>query len=101
MLPGFHTSATSLNANELDFGSICEGIENTNGVAATADTGQDRIGESAFLFNDLLAGFTSDNRLEIAYNTWIGVWSCRCSKKIESCLDICDPVTNGFIDGIF
>ena len=47
-------------------------MEDSYGVGAAADAGDDGVGESLFAFEDLMAGLAADDGLEVADH--LGIW---------------------------
>ena len=48
-------------------------IKRAYGIASAADTGDNRIGQPAFLFHQLLLDFSANDLLEISYNRGEGM----------------------------
>src|SRR5436305_2700769 len=100
MLAWLHAGATRLNADQLDFRDIGEGMEDANGVTATANAGEDHIWQASLLLHNLFACLTTDHGLVVTHDTRIGIGSSRSTKHVECRLHIRHPVTDGLVNGI-
>jgi len=65
--------ARCFDADHFDILVVKEGVEQADGVGAAAYRRHQHIGQAAFGFEDLLARFLADHRLEIAHQFRIGV----------------------------
>src|SRR5438105_10992625 len=100
MLTGFKAGTTGLDTNQLHTGCTGEGVEHADGVAATADAGDNDVGQPPFLPENLFMRFCADDRLKIAHDTRVGMRPDGRSDQVEGCLHVGDPVADGLIDGI-
>src|SRR5579862_6369018 len=95
------TGTTGFDTDQSYVGCVCEGIKYTDGIASTADTGDDHIGQPTLLRKYLLACFIANHRLKVAHDARIGMRSDCGTDQVESCLHIRYPVPNSLIDSIF
>lgn len=75
-----------------------ERIKEADGIGTAADAGDEEVGQAVFFFEDLTAGFITEDALEIADHDWIGVSAVSCAENVMSGTDIGDPIAHGFID---
>ena len=76
-------------------------VEDADGVAAAADAGDDGVGQAAFGFEDLVAGFEADDAVEVADHGGIGMRAEGGAEQVVGVGDVGDPVAHGFADGVF
>jgi len=100
MAPGFHAQACCFYSNKAH-GIFVERMEEAHRVASSADTGHQIIRKPTLFLQDLLPGFPSDDRLKIPYHHRIGMRSDHRADEIIGVPDICDPIPNRLVDGIF
>ena len=94
-------AAAGFQADELDGRVGDEGSEDTGGVAAAADAGEDIIGEAAFGFETLAAGFAADDGLKIAHDHGERMGADDAAEDVVGVSDGAHPVAHGFIGGVF
>src|SRR5436853_6897183 len=100
MLAWLHAGATRLNADQLDFRDIGEGMEDANGVTATANAGEDHIWQASLLLHNLFACLTTDHGLEVAHDTRLWIGSSRSTRRVELRIHIPRAVTDRLVNGI-
>ena len=76
-------------------------MEQADGVRAAADAGKERIRQTAFRRQHLLARLLADHALEIAHHRRIGMRPGGRADAIERVLDIGDPITQRFVHRVF
>src|SRR6266404_4601228 len=64
-------SATGLHANHANPGISDEGVEQSNGVRSTADTGDQQIGQASFGSQDLFTSFQANDAMKIVHHQWV------------------------------
>ena len=95
-----NTVTTSLNTNQLDAGVLREGVEHTDSVAATTNTGNDGIGELANGLVKLLLGLVTNDGLEGANNQGEGMGTNGGTNDIVSGVKVGDPRAESLVDGV-
>src|SRR6266849_4532832 len=95
------TRTACFDAYELYMLGVSEVIKDTNGIAASADTGNHHIWQAPLLSKYLFASFFPDDRLKITHDTWIGMRANNRANQIKSCFTVRYPVPDCFIDSIF
>src|SRR6185437_260269 len=100
MRPALDAAPACLDTYQPHCGVCREGMEHTDGVAATANTRHHDIGQLPDLVEHLLARLVPNHRLEVADDAWVGMGSHRRADEIVSHRDISHPVTQRLIDGI-
>ena len=75
MLSTLHPQAAGFDANHLHVLVPDERMEESHGIAATADAGNEVIRQPAFCRQDLSPSFTSDDGLEVSDHHRIGMGS--------------------------
>lgn len=98
---GFDAFASGFDADHAEVGVIDEGVEEAHGIGAAADAGDEKLGEAAFFLEDLLAGFESDDAVEVADHHGERVGAEGGAENIMGVIDGGDPVAHGFVDGFF
>jgi len=100
MAAGHCSSATRLDADQLDIRIGNEGVEHARGVAAPAHTGHDNIGQPTGLLQALLARLLADDRLKITDDKWKGMRANNTADDVMRVLDRCHPVAQRLVDGV-
>src|SRR5205807_2667920 len=100
MLPRRHIMSPSFDAIQLHVRVIEESMENADRVASTANAGNHRPRQLAFLLQDLSTGLSADDALEVADHGWVWVWSDYGPEEVVGVLDVRDPVSQGFVYGV-
>src|SRR5690606_23681989 len=100
VLAGVEAVASRFDADDLHAGVVEEGVEQADGVGATANAGHQRIGQAAFLLHDLLAHFVADHRLKVADHGRVGVRAGGGADQVEGAVDVGHPVAQRFVHGI-
>ena len=72
-------------------------MEQADGVGAAADSGDDGVGQPAFLFEDLRARLDADHRLEVAHQFRVGMRPGRGADHVIGVLDIGHPVAQRLV----
>ena len=70
---GFETEPSGFDAAHGNAFVIFERMEQTDRIAATADAGDELIGQTIFTFKDLRSGLASDDRLKVSHHRRVGV----------------------------
>ena len=93
-------AAAGFDADEFDVlvGDVL--VEGTDGVRPAADAGDDRVGQTAFVLEDLTFRFARDDAVEVADHRRIRVRAECGAEDVEGIADIGDPVAHGFVDGV-
>src|SRR5437764_13802935 len=65
---GSNSFAAGFDSNHAHAGVAQERMEQTNGVAAATDAGDEQIGQTLFAVENLLPRFLADDALKIAYH---------------------------------
>ncbi|MFM1944508.1 MAG: hypothetical protein RI897_3490 [Verrucomicrobiota bacterium] len=86
---------------DADHGDGCileEGVEEADGIGAAADAGDEEVGEAVFFFEDLGAGFVTDDALEVTDHNGVGVGAVGGTEDIVGMAYVGDPIAHGFVD---
>jgi hypothetical protein len=75
-------------------------MEQADGIGATADGGDQRIGQAAFGGQHLVFRLAADHRLEVAHHRRIGMRPRNRADAIERVGDIGHPVAQRFVHRI-
>ena len=75
-------------------------IEAADGVAAAADTGQDRVRKPAFLLQHLLFDFAGDDSLKVAHDGREGMRSHHGAEAVMCVADPACPLAEGLRDSV-
>mmetsp|Transcript_16412 Transcript_16412/g.33723 ORF Transcript_16412/g.33723 Transcript_16412/m.33723 type:complete len:384 (+) Transcript_16412:470-1621(+) len=80
---------------------VFKGVEGSDSVGSSSDTGNECIGELAIVFlHELFLDLLSDHALEVSDDGGEGVGSdCR-TNEVVCVADVGDPVGHGFVDGV-
>mmetsp|Transcript_113571 Transcript_113571/g.294177 ORF Transcript_113571/g.294177 Transcript_113571/m.294177 type:complete len:206 (-) Transcript_113571:1231-1848(-) len=107
---GRHHMAPSLDADDFHGLVLQESREHPNGVRATADASNNRVGQPAGavgesgvfvrLVEHLGAGLVADDRLELADDIREGMRPNSRADDVVGGADVCHPIPHGLIDGI-
>ncbi len=76
-------------------------MEQANGVGATANAGDQRIGQAPFLLLHLLAHFVADHRLEVADHFRVRVRAGGGADQVEGVVDVGHPVAQRLVHRVF
>lgn len=87
-------------AVDLDAGVVQERMEQTDGVAAAAHAGADRIRQAAVVFQHLRTRFAADDGVEIAHHARIRIRAGDGADDVEGVLHVADPVAHRFIQRV-
>ena len=101
MLIAFKTKAARFYADDPNVGVIQEWVEQAQSVGATADASHQRVRQATFAFQHLLLSLRSDNGLEIADHSRVGVWSGSGTDDVESVFDVGYPVAQRLVHRVF
>src|SRR5690242_4712399 len=88
MFAELQAAPARLNSDQLDVFVTDEGVEHPDGVRASADAGENRIGQAAFTLEDFGAGFVADHTMEIANHQWIGMRAQRRTEQVVRGVDV-------------
>ena len=97
---GLDTITASLNTEELDAGILREGEEHTSGVAATANTSNNSVGETASKSLHLLLGLVADDTLESTNDGGEGVRTNGRANDVVSGVEPLDPLAESLVDSV-
>ncbi len=100
VLAAVEAVAGGLDADDLHAGIVEEGVEQADGVGAAADAGHQRVGQAAFLLQDLFAHFVADHRLEVADHGRVGVRAGGGADQVEGVVDVGHPVAQRLVHGV-
>src|SRR5919109_3082105 len=95
------TRTAGFDAYELYMWSVSEMIKDTNGIAATTNTGNNHVWQASLLRQYLFTSFFPDNRLKITHDTWVWMGAENRANQIKSRFNVRYPVPDCFIDSIF
>src|ERR1700704_5316906 len=73
-------------------------MEETDGVAAAADTGHEHVRQTFLALENLASRFDADNALKIAHHHWVGMRTEHGAQYIMSRAHVCDPIAHRFVD---
>ena len=73
-------------------------MEQTDGVAAAADTGDEQIGQPFLALQNLAARFDADDAVKIAHHHRVGMRAERGAQYIMSGAHVRDPIAHRFVD---
>ena len=98
-VPVFHIEAvaSSLHAIDLDALVIEERMEQTDGVGAAADAGDERVGQPSFGGLHLFAHLGADHRLEVAHHRRIRMRACRRTDQVVGVVHVGHPVAQRLV----
>ena len=94
-------AASGFDADELDAGVVEEGVEDADGVGASADAGDDGGGKFGFGFQNLLARLFADDAVEVAHHGGIRMRAQHAAQQVMRGANVGDPVAHGLVDGVF
>ena len=77
-----------------------EGMEEPDGIAAPSDTGHQGVRQSAFPFQNLLAGLPSDHRLKVSHHHGVRMGAENGTDQVVGAAHVGDPVPNSLVDGV-
>src|SRR5438552_7487154 len=101
VLTALDSQTPRLHANHLHGLIFEKGGEQSDGVAAAADTGHEVIRQLAVRAHYLLAGLAPDDGLKIPHHHRVWMRPQYGTQNIMGGADIRGPVTHGLADGIF
>src|SRR5258706_2427759 len=79
---------------------LVEGMKEADRIRAARHTGEEIMGKPAFFWKYLFTSFPANHRLEISDDHRKGMRTHHGAHNVMSRLDICHPVTHGFINGV-
>ena len=97
VLAGVDAVTGRFHADHLHLGVIEERVEQAHGVGATADTGDQAVGQTAFAFQHLLVRLAADDRLKVAYQRRVGVRTGHGADHVEGVVDVGHPVAQRLV----
>ena len=97
---GLDTVTASLNTEELDAGVLREGEEHASGVAATTNTSDDGVGETAGESLHLLLGLVANDTLESTNDGGEGVGTNGRANDVVSGVKPLDPLAKSLVDSV-
>ena len=95
-----HAEAGRFNANQAHILVLDKVVEHTHSVGATAYTGDEHIGQAAFLLQHLRLNFFANNLLEIAYDGGIRMRAHNTAQYIISILNALSPYAQSLVYSI-
>lgn len=98
---GKNALSTGFNTDEADIWVVEEGVEDADGVGATANASGDGVREALGLLKDLFAGFFTDDTVKVADHGRVWMCAIGCAEDVVGVADVGDPVAHGFIYGFF
>src|SRR5206468_804954 len=90
--------ATSFNSDHSNMSIVQKRMEQANGVAAAADTGDEQIWQTTFAFENLMARLNANDALKIADHHGVRVGAENRAQYIMSGAHVRDPVAHRFVD---
>src|SRR5207247_7156515 len=90
--------ATSVNTDHSNMSVVQKRMEQANGVAAAADTGDEQIWQTTFAFENLMARLNANDALKIADHHGVRVGAENRAQYIMSGAHVRDPVAQRFVD---
>src|SRR5579862_1379516 len=100
MQPEFGAATAGLDTDQSYALVIDKRMKHPDGIAASADAGEDRIREPVLVFQNLPARLLADDAMEIANHHGIGMRTERRSKQVMRRLDIRDPIAHSLANGV-
>src|SRR5580704_15966827 len=94
-------AATGFNADHFHGRIAQELVEQADGVRTPSNARKKMRGQTFFGGENLLAGFAADDGLKIAHHRGIGMGAENRAEKVVRVADVGDPITHGFVDGVF
>src|SRR5262245_13528078 len=92
------TTPSGLDTDHRNLFILQEGMKQTNGIAASSNAGQQSVGESVFLAEDLFFSFSANHRLKVSHHHWVGMGAKYRPEQVVGVAHISNPVANSFID---
>src|SRR6266404_1976330 len=90
--------ATSFNSDHSNMSIVQKRMEQANGVAAAADTGDEQIRQTTFAFENLMARLNANDSLKIADHHGVRMGAENRAQYIMSGAHVRDPVAHRFVD---
>src|SRR5438046_7171421 len=90
--------AAGLDTDQAHPSVVDEGVENTDGVAAAADTRNDGVRQPADKLQNLCASFASDDRLKLTNHQRVRMRSEHRAEEIVRIADIGHPIAHRLVD---
>src|SRR5665647_2789388 len=100
MFAGFHPQTSSLDTDEAHILIIDVGVENSHGIGAATDTGDDGIRLTPDQFRHLAPGFDTDDGLKIPHHHGIWVRTGNGAYDVKSIGNVGDPIAHGLVECI-
>src|SRR5208337_820954 len=100
MFPRFESPSTRLNPKKTDLFVIDERVESTHRITPSSNTGYYGVGQAPLNTKNLVFDLPPNNTLEISHYHWIWMRTHDGPKEIVCALNVCDPVSERFIDRI-
>ena len=100
MLTFIDAATAGFDADEADAWFVKEFEESTDGVGASADTGDDIVWQTSFSAQNLLFGFDGDDAVEIADHHRIRVRTIGRPQNVMRLANVGDPVAHGLVDSL-
>ena len=99
VLLGLDAESAGLHADEFYGFVVEERIKKSDGVRAAADAGDEQVGQTFFLFQNLRACFVADDALKIPHHHRIGMRTVSRAENVMRAAEVRHPVAHGFVDG--
>src|SRR6267378_5655143 len=93
--------ATSFNSDHSNMSIVQKRMEQANGVAAAADTGDEQIRQTTFAFENLMARLNANDALKIAHHHGVRMGTEDRAQYIMSGAHVRDPIAHRFVDRFF
>src|ERR1043165_1380077 len=77
-----------------------ERVEESDGVRAAADAGDERVGQAPRRFENLRARLSPDDALEVAHHARVWMWAEGAAQQIVSVGNVRHPVAQRLVDGV-
>src|SRR6266852_3558619 len=95
------TPTSGFDSDEFDFLVFKEVVEDADGVRSSTNASNDGLRKFAFGPANLDAGFASNDTMKVAHHGRIGMRSKHASEQVMRGAHVGDPVTHGFVNGVF
>src|SRR5688572_3988222 len=92
--------AARFNADQSHARIVDEAVEDADGVAASADAGDDDVRQPPHPFENLLPCLAADHRLELTDHQRVWMRAERRAEQVIRVVDVRDPVAHGFVDRV-
>ena len=101
VLTGLQALATRLNAVHRYALILQKGVKQSDCIGAATHAGHQRIRQLTALRQALRTRLTPNDALKVPYEHGIRMRTCDRANDVEGILHVRDPVTHGFVHGVF